>query len=412
MTRIKTFNVNTFNALTRASPIWPMIWIASVFLEVITGFVIFYLVGLCVLVWIAVGSKSSSGSRPDCYRAKPVVLQGKDQTCYLGNLFEGVIGLSILNLCDLDLASKTFYVEGMLWLKYEELPEWLDHWDEEIIECPVKALRFVNNVERHDLTQELEPAKPVRDDDGLFIQWLKFSGRFVANDLDLRRFPFETIRLPVEVELEDMYANETNLRFQPSGSLLATGGELTGYRLKRTSVVQLIHTYRTNWGWNLAVACNGEENLAEFDNIRATLDYARSTRSSLLNIFLPLVVMVCIVLCVPLIDIHQHENRVVIPASVLLVLVFLQDGYKKILPPGLSYPTLADLIYASCFVLTIGVFSWGVLTANLYLSNPQANVNLISMINAESRSIFFVNIIYLLSCVSALVFFTGRRVSG
>jgi len=86
----------------------------------------------------------------------------------------------------------------------------------------------VNNVDRHDLSLELEPVLPVQDADGLNIQWLKFSGRFVANDLNLRMFPFETLHLSIEVELEDLYASETNLTYEPSGSLLATGGDLSG----------------------------------------------------------------------------------------------------------------------------------------------------------------------------------------
>jgi hypothetical protein len=206
-----------------------------------------------------------------------------------------------------------------------------------------------------------------------------------------------------------MYASETDLEYMRSGSLMASGGELSGYTLKGTYVNQSIHTYRTNWGWVTAEACNNDKDLAEFDNIRIYVEYSRSARSSLLSIFLPLAVMMCVVLCVPLIDIHQHENRVVIPASVLLVLVFLQDGYKKILPPGLSYPTLADLIYATCFILTIGVFAWGVLTANEYLSLANATQIAIDDINTRGRQMFTVNILYLVIAAAALFRLTGRK---
>lgn len=373
------------------------------------GFALFYLVAIGILSWIAVSSSSTGSTGEDSYHHKNHPREGAVKDCYMGDIFEASIGISILNLCSLDLASKTFYSEGILWLKYADLPDWLDHWDEEIIECPVKALRFVNNVDRHDLTLELEPSKPVKDSDGLFIQWVKFSGRFVANQLDLRRFPFETIQLPIEVELEDMYASETNLIYRQSGALVATGGELTGYKFKRAFVSQWIHRYRTNWGWTMAISGNGGDNLAEFDNIRACVDYSRSVRSSVLGVFLPLAIMICIVLCVPLIDIHQHENRVVIPASVLLVLVFLQDGYKKILPAGLSYPTLADLIYAACFVLTIGVFVSGVVTANAYLASTGSVEAAARSINAQSHIIFLINIAYLVIAISSLIALTGRK---
>ena len=230
----------------------------------------------------------------------------------------------------------------------------------------------------------------------------------MANELDLRRFPFETIGLPVEVELEDLYASETSLQYKASGSLIATGANLAGYKIEGCEVVQSVHTYRTNWGWELAVSCNGGPDIAEFDNIRATIQYSRSIRSSLLNIFLPLAVMMCVVMSVPLIDIQQHENRVVIPASVLLVLVFLQEGYKKILPPGLSYPTLADLVYAACFVVTIGIFGLGLMTANWHLSAEARGLNVIGLINRASLDIWVASLIFLVISVTLLVILTRR----
>jgi len=375
----------------------------------LAAFVALYLGSIAILIWIGGNSRHTASRSTDSYRTKDRTNENSVDSCHMGERFKAWIGISLFNLCDLNLGGKTFYVEGMLWLKYQRAPGWLDHWDKEIVSCPVKALRFVNNVYKQDLSLELEPSSPVTDVDGQQIQWLKFSGSFVADRLDLRRFPFETIRLPIEVELEDMYASETDLEYMRSGSLMASGGELSGYTLKGTYVNQSIHTYRTNWGWVTAEACNNDKDLAEFDNIRIYVEYSRSARSSLLSIFLPLAVMMCVVLCVPLIDIHQHENRVVIPASVLLVLVFLQDGYKKILPPGLSYPTLADLIYATCFILTIGVFAWGVLTANEYLSLANATQIAIDDINTRGRQMFTVNILYLVIAAAALFRLTGRK---
>jgi len=375
----------------------------------LAAYLALYVGSIFILIWIGGNSSHTASKCTDSYRAKARTPENSIDSCHMGERFKALIGISLLNLCDLNLGGKTYYVEGMLWLKYHRLPEWLDHWDKEIISCPVKALRFVNNVYKQDLDLELEPSSPVEDVDGLQIQWLKFSGTFVADRLDLRRFPFETIRLPIEVELEDMYASETDLDYMRSGSLMASGGDLSGYILKGTHVNQSIHTYRTNWGWVTAEACNNDKDLAEFDNIRVDVEYSRSPKSSFLNIFLPLAMIMCVVLWVPLIDIHQHENRVVLPASVLLVLVFLQDGYKKILPPGLSYPTLADLIYATCFILAIGVFAWGVLTANEYLSLANATQIAIDAINARGRQMFIVNILYLAIAVTAILRFTGRK---
>ena len=315
--------------------------------------------------------------------------------CYLGEKLDAKAGISILNICDLELASKTFYAEGLIWIKYEKLPEWLDHWDEEVIKAPIKAFRFVNSAQRNDLRIEIEPNEPVQDEDGLKIQWAKFAGRFVANSLDLRRFPFETILLPIEVEMEDLYESETTLGLSCGGELMASGGTLTGYKLKRASVVSRVHTYKSNWGWKLAESCHGSESLSEFDNICAAVEYQRSARSSLLEIFLPLCVIMIVLLSAPLLDIHQHENRVILPASILLVLVFLQEGYKRILPPGLSYPTIADLVYASCFIAIVCSFGWGLLTANIFLSNEVSGSNQVQALNSSSHLFFVISLIYI-----------------
>lgn len=48
--------------------------------------------------------------------------------------------------------------------------------------------------------------------------------------------------------------------------------------------------------------------------------------------------------------------------------MFLQDSYKKILPPGLNYPTLADLVYIYNMYITIIVFIWSLFQTKAYLS--------------------------------------------
>jgi hypothetical protein len=75
-----------------------------------------------------------------------------------------------------------------------------------------------------------------------------------------------------------------------------------------------------------------------------------------------------VVLAAPLVAIQDYQTKLAIPASALLVLVFLQDSYKKILPPGLNYPTLADLIYIYNMYITIIVFIWSLFQTKAYLN--------------------------------------------
>jgi len=75
-----------------------------------------------------------------------------------------------------------------------------------------------------------------------------------------------------------------------------------------------------------------------------------------------------VVLASPLVAIQDYQTKLAIPASALLVLVFLQESYKKILPPGLNYPTLADLIYTYSMLITISTFLWSLFRTKSYLA--------------------------------------------
>jgi len=60
---------------------------------------------------------------------------------------------------------------------------------------------------------------------------------------------------------------------------------------------------------------------------------------------------------------------VALPASVLLVLVFLQQGYKSNLPSNLGYITFADYAYILSMAVTILTFLWSLRESNLVLKD-------------------------------------------
>ena len=50
-------------------------------------------------------------------------------------------------------------------------------------------------------------------EDGRYIQWLEFSGLFYIEELDLRKFPFHTVHLPIEIEFDDFTSEEVNVTY-------------------------------------------------------------------------------------------------------------------------------------------------------------------------------------------------------
>jgi len=282
--------------------------------------------------------------------------------------FVGTFGANISNIYSIDLASSSFSAEGTAWLKYraEDRPQWLKEWDPQIYKSPARMIQFVNATDRTNFDYSIIPSRPHEDSDGRFIQWVAFSGRFVSPDLDLRMFPFETIDLSVEIDLDDVYATEAVVGHEKSGPILTTSARISGYNYLDSSVTPKIHSYSTNWGYAYSVDHFKRQNYTLFLSFLIKSAFARNPWNSFLNIFLPLMIVMVVVLSSPLIAIQDYETRLAIPASALLVLVFLQEGYKSILPKGLNYPTLADLIYIFNMLLTIVVFVWSLFQTKSY----------------------------------------------
>lgn len=315
------------------------------------------------------------------------------------NPFSAELGIALSTLYDIDLAAGSFYAEGCAWLKYREVPLWMrDQWDPEIYACPVKSISFVNVVNRHDFQQAPEPSMPDTDEDGRMIHWLEFTGRFVASeiDLDLRMFPFETIILPVDIELGDFYVGEASISHLQSGPVLVAPPKINGYSCIGSNVHPCMHVYPTNWGHEYARNYFGKDNHTEYIAFKVETVFRRNTWNSLFNIFLPLIIIMVVVHATPLVAIQDYQTKLAIPASALLVLVFLQDGYKKILPPGLNYPTLADLVYIYNMVITIIVFLWSLVQTKFYFI-PRvvaAQENYVRVAEFQDTQFFFITIAF------------------
>jgi len=306
------------------------------------------------------------------------------------------IGINLTNVWELDLSSKTFNAEGFVWLKWDKLPSWLKEWDPEVASQPIKSIGFVNAVERYDFVEESEPSVPWVDSDGRNIQWLFFSGKFIARDLDLKKFPFETILLPVEIEFDDFFSTEAKFTYRLSGEAVVQNKSLHGYKFLESAVAVRDHVYPTDWGQSEAKDHFGLDT-TKYTNLRVGLAYRRSFRSSLLSIFLPLVIVMLVVLLTPLIELENVDAKIALPASVLLVLVFLQDSYKKMIPLGLEYPTYADYLYAICLSVTSMVFIWSVANSNIFLKSASRSRSIVVRRRSRSELYFFwVTFVYLL----------------
>ena len=108
-------------------------------------------------------------------------------------------------------------------------------------------------------------------------------------------------------------------------------------------------------------------------------------------------IVMLVVLLTPLIELENMDAKIALPASVLLVLVFLQDSYKKMIPLGLEYPTYADYLYAICLSVTSMVFIWSVANSNIFLKSADDLRPAVLKLRSRSEVYFFwVTFVYLL----------------
>ena len=147
------------------------------------------------------------------------------------------IGLDVQRINNINLESRSFSAEGWVSLKWEDLPEWVESWDPEIHANPVLTLSLANAINRDDLHLKATPSPPYLDKDGNYIQWLEFSGSFYIDKINLRKFPFHTIELPIEIEFDDYFAEEVNVRIRKMQSRLIGVKEFSGYSFASENIV-------------------------------------------------------------------------------------------------------------------------------------------------------------------------------
>ena len=285
-------------------------------------------------------------------------------------------GIYIDRVYDHDPEAKTFKADGWLWAKWKGERE-LSSWNPESSIDPLKTLSIYNAIE-WDSYYEEDPVY-YKTPDNLNYQSKGFSGRFIYGDVDYRKFPFEKLVLPIELTAVDHWIDELVLlnKSELDNSKVDKKLELQGYNFEKFILESKKRVFNSSFGLDAdAFASFGDEQKSIYPSIIASLHFSRSISSSAWNLFVPLITVLLVVVCSPLIDPRNHEPKIALPASVLLVLVFLQQGYKSLLPSSLSYLTFMDYLYGWAYLVTLLVF-----LESLYTTNKVFNTNKLKMEN-------------------------------
>ena len=108
----------------------------------------------------------------------------------------------------------------------------------------------------------------------------------------------------------------------------------------------------------------GRDNVGIYPNFLAEISNTRNFGSSSWQLLLPLGIVSSVAFLTPMIDARAAEAKIALPASVILTLVFLQDGYKQMLPQSLAYLTLLDKFYIAMYLSSLAIFGITIWYAN------------------------------------------------
>jgi len=269
------------------------------------------------------------------------------------------VGIYATNNHALDLAQPSFIGEGYLWMRWgANLQQFLEQADT----SPDELLMLENQVERWDGIELKASDRPKQLDDGTYYQIYQYSSKFYIQNLTLRHYPFQALDLPIVIEPNDQTDQLLfrSLRLIPDveDSKIGRNIGLPGFVTQGWSFKERRHRYGSDFGLDTALT---DVPPNDYSQLVFSVAYRRSLWASIWTMFQPLAVTLAVVILSPGLASNLWEVRLAIPTTVLLTLVFLQQGYKDQLPE-LPYLTYLDKIYAIAYLITLASFLlylWG-----------------------------------------------------
>ena len=277
------------------------------------------------------------------------------------------VGMHIKNIYNLSLKDKTFSADGWFWLKWPESIQQLIEADQ----IPITELvELVNQVESYDSQLEPDSNEPQRLPGGRYLQLFRFSSKFYDDRQNLRNFPFESLELPISLEVRpsQFSMGSEGVVLMPKVSEAELRGDsvnLNGYAVERATSSSAIHSYTTAFGEE-GVANAGDYSMATFE-----LNYRTNGWAAFYRFVLPWLAVMVILLLAPNLEGNLNDLRLAIPSTALLTLVFLQEGAHAELP-ALDYLTFLDKLYLFGYLVATAefwLFVWG---TNLISRAPEA----------------------------------------
>jgi hypothetical protein len=263
-------------------------------------------------------------------------------------------GIFVEKVYELSLVSRTFSADGYIWLEW---PAEVDRLMREESISALELIRMPNRIEIWDSLFEATSEQPIELSAGRFYQRYRFSSRFYDDDILLHRDPFDSLSLPIVIEIGPLsmsqkYAGVTLVPHHQANGFIGLSGSLSGYRLELATLTPFLHHYPSRFGsWYRPT----------LSQARLEIVYRADYWSAFLNWIFPLLIILAVVLLAPSVAGSLGDVRIAIPSTALLSLIFLHQSYHDELP-ALPYLTFLDKLFSVSFAICLGLFAlftWG-----------------------------------------------------
>lgn len=311
-------------------------------------------VALLTLIW----ANRTGRLEPRSYQGEGKLIPVAPSTQWPSKTIPVTIGAWVESVSAFTVASQTFNSSGSVWFIWPQ--EFQTLLDAENI--PVEGFFTAANALSGFTVTPVYP-KPLRLPDGRYYQAFQYTGTFFAYGLNFRRFPFQSVTLPVAFSVNTGKFTDTArfVRLVPDEKQSGLGEyiHIPGYVTHGKSLTEWIYQFGTRFG--LPPEFSGDSFGAS--RVQFGLLYQKSVISSVLKLMLPLMVVMMVVLLAPSLAGSLWDVRIALPSTALLTLVFLQQSYSDQLPP-LPYLTFLDQIYALCYATALAFFALFVWSSN------------------------------------------------
>ena len=257
------------------------------------------------------------------------------------------VEMRIDNIYGLSLREKTYNIDGTVWFYVPPLIQ------AELLKTggAVSDLIDFYNVIK-SWSSELKPvtagAAPLADGDTL--QGYEFNAIFYSDNINFRSYPFGDISLDVVLQPRSTAATgilgDIKLRAIPGGAELGSRVGLNGYERAGFSFSNVAYRRLSRLGKGRAEVKS---------RVQLKVSYRVEQFSVFVRWLLPLLIVMLLMLLTPNLSSAFGAERLGVPPTVMLTLVFMQQSYRETLP-NLPYVTFLDSLYGFSYLVTLAFF--------------------------------------------------------